>query len=71
MYCSSLRNCLISPGVRSTSVGRRFATESALLDAMNSTESGLMDTLNTGDWNDDIEAGFKAALDKFAATQSW
>ena len=25
----------------------------------------------SGDYNDDIAAGFKAALDKFIATQTW
>ena len=46
--------------------------EAALLSYMNSEHKDLLDRVNEkGDWNDDIEAGFKAALDKFAATQSW
>ncbi len=46
--------------------------EAALLSYMKSEHKDLLDRVNEkGDWNDDIEAGFKAALDKFAATQSW
>ena len=46
--------------------------ESSLLSYMGSEHSDLMDQVNTsGAWNDDIEAGFKAALDKFVATQTW
>ena len=47
------------------------AFEAALLDSMNSTQGELMDTLNTGDWNDDIEASLKAAVENFKATGSW
>ncbi|HAD08091.1 MAG TPA: F0F1 ATP synthase subunit alpha [Porticoccaceae bacterium] len=46
--------------------------EAALLAYMNSEHKDLLDRVNeNGDWNDDIEAGYKAALDKFATTQSW
>ncbi len=46
--------------------------ESALLSYMHSEHSDLMRQVNeTGDWSEDIQAGFKAALDKFVATQTW
>jgi len=46
--------------------------ESALLSYMNSEQAGLMASINeTGDYSDEIEAGFKAALDKFVETQTW
>ena len=46
--------------------------EKALLDYMASEHGDLMNQVNAnGDWNSDIEASFKAALDKFVATQSW
>jgi F-type H+-transporting ATPase subunit alpha len=46
--------------------------EAALLSYMNSEHSDLLKQVNdTGDWNDDIQAGYKAALDKFSATQTW
>lgn len=46
--------------------------ESALLSYMNSDNADLMQGINeTGDYSDDIEAKFKAALDKFVETQTW
>ncbi|MDT8398166.1 MAG: F0F1 ATP synthase subunit alpha [Pseudomonadales bacterium] len=46
--------------------------ESALLSYMNSEQSDLIKRINeTGDYSDDIAASFKAALDKFVATQTW
>jgi hypothetical protein len=31
-----------------------------------------MDQINkSGDWNDDIQASFEAALKKFSSTQTW
>jgi F-type H+/Na+-transporting ATPase subunit alpha len=46
--------------------------ESALLSYMNSEHADMMKGINeTGDYSDDIEAKFKAALDKFIATQTW
>jgi F-type H+/Na+-transporting ATPase subunit alpha len=46
--------------------------EAALLSYMKAEHGDLMKQVNeTGDWNSDIEAGFKAALDKFVATQTW
>jgi len=39
---------------------------------MNTEHSDLMSRVNeSGDWNDDIEADYKAALDKFATSQAW
>ncbi len=46
--------------------------EAALLSYMRSEHGDVMDKVNDGGaWNSDIEASFKAALDKFAASQSW
>jgi len=46
--------------------------EAALLSYMKAEHGDLMDQINqSGDYNDDIGAGFKAALDKFVATQTW
>ena len=46
--------------------------EASLLSYMNSENAKLMDRINTtGDYDDDIEAQFKAALEQFKATQSW
>ena len=46
--------------------------EAALLSYMNSEHGDLMKKINeTGNYNDEIEGGFKAALDKFKATQTW
>jgi F-type H+-transporting ATPase subunit alpha len=46
--------------------------ESALLSFMNSEHADLMKQINeTGDWNDDIEARFKGAVDKFKSTGGW
>lgn len=46
--------------------------ESALLSYMKTDHGDLLGKVNeAGDWNDDIEASYKAALDKFAASQSW
>ncbi len=46
--------------------------EAAVISYMNSDHSDLMAQVNEGGaWNDDIEAGFKAALDKFVETQSY
>ena len=46
--------------------------EAALLSYMKAEHADLMTQINaSGDYNDDIAAGFKAALDKFIATQTW
>ncbi len=46
--------------------------EAALLSFMNSTKSALMAEINeTGNYNDDIANGIKAALEEFKSTQTW
>ena len=46
--------------------------EASLLSYMNSENAKVMDRINTtGDYDDDIEAQFKVALEQFKATQSW
>ena len=46
--------------------------EASLLSYMNSENAELMDKINnSGNYNDDIEAQFKVALEQFKATQSW
>jgi F-type H+/Na+-transporting ATPase subunit alpha len=46
--------------------------ETALLSYMNSEQKALMDKINEkGDYNGDIEAGIKAAIETFKATQTW
>ncbi|MDO7653725.1 MAG: hypothetical protein MUQ57_03390 [Porticoccus sp.] len=39
---------------------------------MKAEHGDLLDQVNqNGDWNDDIEASYKAALEKFVSTQTW
>ena len=46
--------------------------ESALHAYMRASQSALMDTINTtGDYNDEITAGLKAAVEDFKATGTW
>ncbi len=46
--------------------------EAQLLDWMRSEQKALLDKINEkGDYNDEIAAGLKAALEKFKTTQSW
>ena len=46
--------------------------EKALLDFMNSSHKALLDKINeTGDWNDEIKAQLKSALDEFKSSGSW
>ncbi|MFO7551242.1 MAG: F0F1 ATP synthase subunit alpha [Haliea sp.] len=46
--------------------------ETSLLSYMHAEHGELMKTIvETGDYNDDIAASFKAALEKFKATQTW
>ena len=46
--------------------------EAQLLDWMRSEQKELLDKINEkGDYNDEIAAGLKAALEKFKTTQSW
>jgi F-type H+-transporting ATPase subunit alpha len=58
--------------LQSVEVNKIGAFEAALLSYMKAEHGDLMDQINqSGDYNDDIGAGFKAALDKFIATQTW
>jgi len=46
--------------------------ERALLDFMTNSHGDLLDSINeNGDWNDELAAKLKAALDDFKATGSW
>ena len=46
--------------------------EASLLSYVNAEHSALIAKINEkGDYNDEIEAGIKEALDKFKATQTW
>jgi F-type H+-transporting ATPase subunit alpha len=46
--------------------------EQALLSYMKAEHGDLLNKVNeTGDWNDDLDASYKAALDKFVSTQTW
>ncbi|MBQ0807475.1 MAG: F0F1 ATP synthase subunit alpha, partial [Porticoccus sp.] len=46
--------------------------EAALLSYMKAEHGDLLDQVNqSGDWNSDIEASYKAALEKFVSTQTW
>lgn len=56
-------------GIEISKIG---AFEAALLDYMNSEQKTLMDKINEkGDYNDEIEAGIKDAIDQFKSTQTW
>ena len=56
-------------GIEVSKIG---AFEAALLDYMNSEQKTLMDKINEkGDYNDEIEAGIKDAIDQFKSTQTW
>jgi len=53
-------------------LGKVVAFERALLDHMANTHQDLLDKINaSGDWNDELAAEMKAALDDFKATGSW
>ena len=46
--------------------------ESALLSYINGEHADQLKNVNeTGDWNDDIEGQYKAAIEKFKASNSW
>ena len=46
--------------------------EDALLSYMHSEHGDLMKGISaSGDYNDEIDAGFKAAIDQFKSTQTW
>jgi len=58
--------------LKSVDVNKVGAFEAALLSFMKSEYGELMSRVNEkGDWNDELEAGFKAALDQFVASQTW
>jgi len=39
---------------------------------MRSNHQALLDQINeSGDWNDELEAGFKKAVESFKSTGSW
>ena len=58
--------------LKSVEVSKIGDFEAALLSYMKAEHGDLMSQINaSGDYNDDIAAGFKAALDKFFATQTW
>jgi F-type H+-transporting ATPase subunit alpha len=53
-------------------VAKVLPFEKALHEFMHQNHDGLMkDIVATGNWNDDIKATFKAALDEFKKTGSW
>ena len=53
-------------------VEKVLSFEAALLAYMHSEHGDLMDKIvETGDYNDDIEATFKSAIEKFKSTQTW
>ena len=53
-------------------VEKVVAFEAQLLDWMRSEQKELLDQIGPeGNYNDDIKAGLKAALEKFKTTQSW
>jgi len=46
--------------------------EAALLAYAASEHADLMQKINdSGDWNDDLQAQFKALVEKFKSTQTW
>ena len=47
------------------------AFESALLDHMASAHGAYMERLNEGDWNDELEAEMKTAVEEFKSTGAW
>lgn len=58
--------------LKEVDVNKVLDFESALLAFMNSEYSELMAEVNeSGKYNDEIAAAFKAALEKFVATSSW
>ena len=53
-------------------ISKIVACEAALHDHMNTNNSDLLDKINeSGDWNDDLAAELKAAVEAFKATGSW
>jgi F-type H+/Na+-transporting ATPase subunit alpha len=53
-------------------VNKIGAFEQALLSYMRTEHGELMNRIvQSGDYNDEIEAAFKSAIEKFKATQTW
>jgi F-type H+-transporting ATPase subunit alpha len=53
-------------------VAKIGAFEEALHAHFANTASGLIDQVNaSGDWNGEIEAGFRKGIEEFKATGSW
>ncbi len=58
--------------LKSVPVNKIVDFEAALLSYMRSDHSDLLAKVNeSGAWDKDIQASYKAALDKFSASQSW
>ncbi|MDG1475378.1 MAG: F0F1 ATP synthase subunit alpha, partial [Porticoccaceae bacterium] len=58
--------------LQSVEVNKIGDFEAALLSYMKSEHADLMEKINqSGDYNDEISAGFKGALETFVATQTW
>ncbi|MDP5210703.1 F0F1 ATP synthase subunit alpha [Microbulbifer sp. 2205BS26-8] len=58
--------------LKEVEVAKVLDFEGALLAYMNSEHAELMEKVNsTGDYNDEIDIAFKAAIEKFVATSSW
>jgi len=58
--------------LKDVEVAKVLDFEAALLAYMNSEHAELMEKVNsTGNYNDEIDAAFKAAIEKFVATSSW
>jgi F-type H+-transporting ATPase subunit alpha len=58
--------------LRSVEVNKIRDFEASLLSFMHSEYGDLMKKIvETGDYNDEIESAFKAAIEKFKATQTW
>jgi len=58
--------------LRDVEVNKIRDFEASLLSFMHSEYADLMKKIvDTGDYNDEIESAFKAAIEKFKATQTW
>ncbi len=58
--------------LKDVAVNKVGGFEAALLSYMKAEHGDLLSQVNqSGDWNDDIEASYKAALEKFVSTQTW
>jgi F-type H+-transporting ATPase subunit alpha len=52
-------------------LNRIGAFESALLNFVAANRGALLETLNGGNWNDELEAELKSAIEDFKSTGSW